>query len=157
AQRRMPPWLAEPGHQEYLHDPSLTEDELRLVADWEERGYAKGTPGASVAAPVQHSHFAADLTLDVTAGQAYMPNQARKDDYRCFVIDWPLERPAYITGFRALPGNLRIAHHLVLFAAEPEVADRFKALEAAEDGPGYQCFGGAVPDRLGAREARAAY
>lgn len=93
----------------------------------------------------------------MTGGHAYLPNPSRKDDYRCFVIDWPLERPAYITGFRALPGNRKIAHHLVLFAVEPQAADRFRALEAAEEGPGYQCFGGAVPDRLGSPEERAAY
>jgi len=159
SQRRMPPWLAEPGHQQYLHDPSLTPDELRLIAAWAEQGYPKGEPhGTAAAVPSDaHRHFAADLTLEVMAGEAYLPNQSRKDDYRCFVIDWPLEQPAYITGFRALPGNLRVAHHLVLFAVEPHVADRFKALDAAEEGLGYQCFGGAVPDRLGDRDERAAY
>jgi len=160
AQRRMPPWLAEPGHQQYLHDRSLTPDEQRRVAAWAEQGFPKGEPRASavaVTSGAHAAHFAADLTLDVIAGEAYLPNQARKDDYRCFVVDWPLEQPTYITGFRALPGNLRIAHHLVLFAVEPEAADRFKALDAAEEGLGYQCFGGAVPDRLGNRDERAAY
>src|SRR5690606_6426491 len=53
AERRMPPWLAEPGHQQYLHDPSLTDDERRLIAAWAERGYPKGDarPRAS-SAPV---------------------------------------------------------------------------------------------------------
>lgn len=158
AERRMPPWLAEPGHQTYLHDPSLTDEEREKIAAWAERGYPKGAPVESApVAAIEHEHFAPDLTLQVTAGQAYLPNQSRADDYRCFVIDWPLEQPAYITGFRALPGNLKIAHHLVLFAVEPQVADRFKALDAAEEGAGYQCFGGAVPDRLGDRAARAAY
>src|SRR5690606_31973392 len=80
AQRRMPPWLAEPGHQAYVHDPSLTEGERRLVAAWAERGFPRGEPREPVAAArVEHRRFAADVTLDVTAGRAYLPKQSRKD------------------------------------------------------------------------------
>ncbi|HRQ66638.1 MAG TPA: hypothetical protein PKZ76_17515 [Xanthomonadaceae bacterium] len=157
-ERRMPPWLAEPGHQQYVDDPSLGEDELRMLRSWAAAGFPKGEsrPDHGAAASVA-STFKPDLGLDVLPGRAYLPNQARKDDYRCFVLDWPLDKPAYITGFRALPGNLRVAHHLVVFAVQPELVARFKALEDEEDGHGYQCFGGAVPDRLGKPDARAAY
>jgi hypothetical protein len=37
------------------------------------------------------------------------------------------------------------------------MADRFRELDEAEEGPGYQCFGGALPDRLGRRAEREAY
>jgi hypothetical protein len=37
------------------------------------------------------------------------------------------------------------------------MVSRFRELDAAEDGPGYQCFGGAVPDRLGRPADRQAY
>lgn len=158
SERRMPPWLAEPGHQQYLHDPSLDEAEMRVVAAWAEQGFPKGRrPAQAARSEVQAAGFEPDLVLEVLPGRAYLPDQERKDDYRCFVLDWPLERPMYITGFRARPGNLRVAHHLVLFAAEPAVAPRFRALEAAEPGLGYRCFGGAVPDRLGNPAERAAY
>ena len=31
AQRRMPPWLAAPGHRAYLYDPSLTRNEITTI------------------------------------------------------------------------------------------------------------------------------
>lgn len=161
AARRMPPWLAEGGHQDYVDDGSLSAAEVKLFADWADAGYPKGTPprqakGKAVGASAPEA-FTADLSLDVLPASGYLPVQTRKDDYRCFVMDWPLTQPAYITGFRAAPGNLRVAHHLVLFAVEPQLAARMKELDAAEDGEGYQCFGGAVPDRLGEPDVRKAY
>ncbi len=159
AARRMPPWLAEPGHQQYVDDKALSAAEIKVFADWAEAGYPKGTArsGASARPPAARGKFAADLSIKVMSDAGYLPVQTRKDDYRCFVLDWPMQQEAYVTGFRAVPGNTRVAHHLVLFAIEPQLASRFKALEAAEDGEGYQCFGGAVPDRLGAPENRKAY
>jgi hypothetical protein len=155
--RRMPPWLAEPGHQSYLDDASLDAAQMQLFADWAAAGYPKGDARPDPVASTHAAAFEPDLSLEVLAGSSYLPNQSRKDDYRCFLIEWPLERAAYITGFRALPGNRRVAHHLVLMAVEPQYAQRFRDLDAAEEGHGYQCFGGGVPDRLGDPAVRAAY
>jgi hypothetical protein len=157
AGRRMPPWLAEPGHQEYVDDVSLTGAELRLFNEWADGGFAKGEARDREAAQVVYAPFSADLVVDVIPDESYLPNAGRVDDYRCFVMDWPVKEPTHITGFRALPGNLKIAHHLVLFAAEAEVADRYQALEDEEEGNGYQCFGGAVPDRFEDEGEREAY
>ena len=158
SERRMPPWLAEPGHQHYVDDISLSDADIARFVAWADAGYPLGAPVASNGAhSTPPSRFAYDVAVDVLPGRSYLPRQDQADDYRCFVIDWPLDEPAYITGFRAAPGNLQVVHHLVLFAVPPELADRFRELEAAEEGPGYQCFGAAVPDRLGIPEHRQAY
>jgi hypothetical protein len=158
AARRMPPWLAESGHQHYIDDESLDAAHLQLFADWAEAGFPKGEPRPDPVPVARHDDgFVPDLSLEVLPGAAYLPNQARRDDYRCFVIEWPLEQTTYITGFRASPGNRRVAHHLVLMAAEPRFAQHFRDFAAAEDGHGYQCFGGGVPDRLGDPDVRAAF
>ena len=167
--RLMPPWIAEPGHQTYLDDPTLDPEVLAMIRRWREAGFPRGEPRPDAAAPAPASHgasahggahghgFGPDLTLDVLPGTAFLPNQDSPDDYRCFVVDWTEARPGYVTGFRARPGNLQVAHHVVVHAVEPDLAARFRELEEEEEGPGYQCFGGALPDRLGQRAAREAY
>jgi hypothetical protein len=160
--RRMPPFLAEPGHQEYVGDLSLDEATLALVRRWAENGYAKGDPRpdpepAATSAMAHHSAFEPTLSLDVIPGGEYLPNQERSDDYRCFLVDWTEESASFITGFRAVPGNTNVAHHVVIYSVEPEMWERYKELDAEEEGPGYQCFGGALPDRLGSPQVRAAY
>lgn len=153
ANRRMPPWLAEPGHQEYRDDYSLTADEIAVFADWADAGYPRrGT--ASTKASVFIPEFDSDLTLAVLPDDQYLPNQSRKDDYRCFLLEWPYDEDVYVTGFKATPGNLKVAHHLVNFVVGPEGAEVLKAVSAEEEGPGHQCFGGPLPDRFGSEEAR---
>lgn len=157
AARRMPPWLAEPGHQVYREDISLTPAELRLFSEWANAGFPEGEAREREPVLPVYAPFSAELAVDVMPGESYLPNPRRVDDYRCFVVDWPVSEPTFITGFRAVPGNLRVAHHLVLFAARANVADRYKALEKEEEGQGYQCFGGPVPDRFQDENVRAAY
>lgn len=157
AGRRMPPWLAEGGHQTYREDISLTAAELGLFREWADDGFPKGEAREREPASPLRASFSADLSVAIMPGESYLPNASRPDDYRCFVVDWPVTGRTYIAGFRAVPGNLQVAHHLVLFAAAPAVAERYKALDAEEEGPGYQCFGGPLPDRLDDEAERTAY
>ena len=155
ANDRMPPWLPESGHQTYMDDFSLTPAEKTLFRDWAAAGYPKGDESDYVVDRVQEFIFDADVTMDVLPVEAYLPDQDSKDDYRCFIVDWPYDTEMYVTGFQADPGNLRIAHHLVNYAVGPEGADLLKILSEEDDGPGHQCFGGPFPDRLGDEEYRA--
>lgn len=161
ADRLMPPWLAEPGHQQYVGDRSLSAADIKTITDWALADYPKGDPASyevtEQAAAATEGSFQPDVTLELIPGQSYLPAQDRDDDYRCFVTRWPETGPTYITGFRGAPGNLNVAHHIVLYAAGPEYADRFAELEDVEDGAGYTCFNGALPDELFDPERRAAY
>lgn len=141
----MPPWLADPGHQEYLDDLSLPQDVVGMVASWREAGYPKGDPRPDPTTAMSgFAPFSTDLALDVFAG-SYLPNQEGDDDYRCFVVDWTETEPMYVTGFRSIPGNLNIAHHVVASVVEPEMLDRYKELDTMTEGPGWECFGGPLP------------
>lgn len=156
-QERMPPWLAQEGHQEYRDDFSLTAEERDVFARWQAADFPREADAQldGTTVPVAtRQRFDADLSLEILVGKTYLPDQQRKDDYRCFVVDWPFQTDKYITGFRAEPGNLRIAHHLVLYAAMPQAADAFREFSEHESRDGYQCFGGAVADRLNDDAAR---
>lgn len=146
--RHMPPFLAERGHQQYVGDSSLDDATLEMVRRWAEADYPRGEVRADVsAAPMDHPHGAFDgqFSLAVLPEEGYLPNQESNDDYRCFLVDWTAEEPAYVTGFRAIPGNRRVGHHVVVHAVDPDMWDRYREVEDLEEGPGYSCFGGALP------------
>lgn len=158
ADDRMPPWLAQSGHRKYVDDYSLSAGEKAIFADWANAGYPRDAEQqelhqATMAAspPV----FASDFSVELISGRSFLPNQKMKDEYRCFIIDWPFDTDKYVTGFKAEPGNLRIAHHLVNYAIGPESADLIRELSAEEEGEGYRCFGGPLPDRMADEEERA--
>lgn len=157
--RRMPPWLAEPGHQDYVGDLSLDDETLAMVRRWAESDFPRGTPrpDPAIASRMGHHGFESDLSLDVLPAEGYLPNQESSDDYRCFLVDWSETEPGYVTGFRADPGNRNVAHHVVVYAVQPDMWSRFREFDEAEPGAGYQCFGGALPDRMGQRSVAAAY
>ena len=145
----MPPWLAEPGHQEYVGDYSLSADEKALIAEWAATGYPRSESLSVAAAHREFKSFDADLTIAVLPDGSYLPPQDRTDEYRCFIVDWPYDTDKYVTGFMAEPGNTRVAHHLVNHAIGPDAVEILKALSEEEEGPGHRCFGGPLPDRIG--------
>jgi hypothetical protein len=151
-QRRMPPFLAERGHQQYEGDVTLDDATVDMVRRWAAAGYPTGDARPDPAPPASmgshHAGFTPDVTLPVLPDQGYLPNQASDDDYRCFLVDWTDDAESYVTGFSADPGNRRVGHHVVVYAVDPEVWPSFRELEDIEEGPGYTCFGGALPDDL---------
>jgi len=146
---RMPPWLAEPGHQSYVGDYSLTADQKALIAEWAAAGYSRDESVSTASAIPESGTFEADWSVAVLQDGPYQPNQDRKDDYRCFIVDWPYDTETYVTGFMAEPGNTRLAHHLVAHMVGPESVALLKTLSDEEEGQGHQCFGGPLPDRMG--------
>ena len=69
------------------------------------------------------------------------PNGVGTDDYRCFILDPELARDAFLTGTNVLPGNPDVVHHVILFRVPPAQLDAAQALDDAEPGQGWTCFG----------------
>ncbi len=139
--RQMPPWLAAPDCRAYEHDPSLSQETLDMVETWVAEGAPEGDPDDYVAPPPPPSTELPSVDYALTMPEAYTPVGA-PDDYRCFIIDWPAESDTYVTGFRAVPGAVEEVHHAIAFALPPEKLAEYDALDAADPGIGYECFGG---------------
>jgi len=140
--RLMPPWQADPACAEYAHDRSLSSEEIALLTRWVDEGGVEGDPAdapASLSPSVNGGLPRIDLEL--TMPVEYSPAQS-PDDYRCFMLDWPEKDVRYVTGFVANPGRPSIVHHIIAFLIRPEEVATYQALDAAEPGPGYTCFGG---------------
>ena len=137
--RLMPPWLADGACAEYAHDLSLDEMQIATFAKWVDSGAPEGdAAGAEIdEAPATMSR----IDLSLTMPEPYTAQQD-PDDYRCFLIDWPESETAYVTGFQARPGNAEVVHHVIAFLIPPEAAADYAAMDEAEEGAGYTCFGG---------------
>ncbi len=138
--RTMPPWGASPGCHTYQGDRSLTDAEIDTIVAWAEGGAPEGDAADAVvtepiAEPVLDS---VDLTLEMP--EAYTPT-ASPDDYRCFLLDWPLTERAYVTGFQVNPGNNGTVHHAIPFLVASDRVEAYRALDEADPAPGYTCYG----------------
>lgn len=139
--KKMPPWKADDDCREYRDDLSLSPEALQRIVDWAAAGAPEGDAAKSIheAAPVETlSRVDATLTLPVP----YTPSTTRPDDYRCFLVDWPVDHDTYMTGYVIHPDQTSIVHHLVAYIAPPQQLAEFEGLDAQDEEPGWTCFGG---------------
>jgi mono/diheme cytochrome c family protein len=139
--RTMPPWLAGDGCNDYLGDPSLSDEDIATIERWVDAGMPEGDPASEpdMDPPAASQMSRVDHTMMMP--EEYVPS-LEPDDYRCFLMDWPETNMAYVTGLAVRPGNATTVHHVIAYVAAPGDVAMYQGLDDAEPGPGYTCYGG---------------
>ncbi|MDB4941193.1 MAG: uncharacterized protein JWP97_727 [Labilithrix sp.] len=147
--KHMPPWLPDTAACAPLqHSRALPQSDIDALARWYESGTPQGAPGTRPAAEAARQKTFADVSgpparvVEPELGYGPKRGGGRADDYHCFVLDPKLDAAAKVTALRVTPGVPAIVHHVILYEVRTAVADRIRALDDAEPGPGYTCFGG---------------
>ena len=140
ATRKMPPWKPAAGCVDLKDARGLTQEEINTIVAWVDGGSPEGA-AADLPAPLAfpdgwplgEPDYVADIGADFTPPQG-------KDTYRCFSVPASaLRGDRYLQGMDVRPGNRKIVHHVIAY---PDPGGKSVALDAAEPGPGYTCFGG---------------
>jgi hypothetical protein len=142
--RRMPPWSAARGHRAYRFDPSLSNAQIATITRWVAQGAKRGTPkqkGKPVP-PVGEGRMRVDLQLRMKDSYTPRFTAAKRDDYRCFVLDWPATSWKFITGFQVVPGQPTQVHHMTVYGVPGSYGDTLREFEGRDPQQGYDCFGG---------------
>jgi hypothetical protein len=139
-QGTMPPWPPGEGCNEYEGNRALPEDQKAALLQWTEQTL-EGSPSDEGEPIVLDPGPPFEPQLELALPEPYTP-PPQSDDYRCQLIDWPLDHEAYVVGLQVAPDQRSMVHHTIVFAASAESAQRFRDMDAAEPGPGYTCFGG---------------
>lgn len=138
--RRMPPWHAASGCAEYASVRTLPQADVETIDRWVSSGAPEGSK-SQMPAPRSFSNDweagAPDLVMAMPA--SYTPNFARGDDYRCFVLPTNLTEDRWVSAVEVKPGNRLLVHHVLLYI---DTNGSSVALDNAEPGLGYTCFGG---------------
>ena len=138
--RVMPPWKAVPGFGDFREPRRLSEAELSTLVRWVEAGAPEGDraklPPALVF-PQGWKLGPPDHVLEM-AEPYTVPGRA-SDVYRCFVIPTKFGEDRWVTKVEYAPGDRKLVHHVLSYIDTTSAAD---ALDRADPGPGYTCFGG---------------
>ncbi len=127
----------------------VTDDEIAAIAAWAEGGFPEGDPTASVAAAAVAPRGLETVSAVLDMGEAYQPPDAARDDYRCFLVDPGNETDAYVTAYEVKPGAASVVHHVIVYVPiDDEAQAEAEALDAAEEGFGYTCYGDARVDSM---------
>ncbi len=143
----MPPWPPSDACRPYAHARSLTEAERDTLLTWLDYGAPQGDPDDVPAAePDDTPPWVADVSVDMP--EPYTP-MIEPDDNRCFLVPWTEPERTFVTGYDVIPGNREVVHHVLVFNATADFVPDLLAMDEADPGPGYTCFGGAgVPTSL---------
>ncbi len=145
--RYMPPWPPERGIAEFAGDRSLSDAEIRLLADWVAQGKPEGDRGAGPVPP----HFDTSWQMGKPDLILQMPKPYRlpaegSDVFRNFIVPSGLAETKYVRGLELHLTNQRVVHHANV------VLDRTQSLRRhdGEDGqpgfPGMDVTTEAAPD-----------
>ena len=137
--RQMPPWKATDGCGDFMDARRLTDAEIDTIAKWADAGAPQGNP-SDLPPPRE---FPSDWLLGtpdliLANGEPFTP-PAGRDTYRCFTIPTNLVSSAFVRAVDTHPDDRETVHHVLTFI-DPTGASL--ALDEADPGPGYTCFGG---------------
>ena len=135
----MPPWPSSNLSAAFEHDRSLTDAQIAAVVAWAEAGGQLDVdPETPVTAPGPDiPPVRADLVL--TAPEPYAGSPARRDDYRCFVMDPKVTQTTWVGGWEFLADQTEIVHHAIGSLVPAASRAGVEARDAADDGPGWYC------------------
>ncbi len=142
---RMPPWMPDRDCRTYQDERGITELEVETFRQWVAGGMLEGVPESGNEEGLEPESVLSDLgEPDAFARypEGYIPDGSRPDDYRCFALDVTFETDTFLQGTYIVPDVRPIVHHVLAYVILPEDVADLEAADAADEGPGYECFGG---------------
>ena len=134
SRRIMPPWLPEPGYNDFVGARSLKEEEIQRIRHWVEQGAPEGPPENAPPAPRWREGWQLgqpDLILKLD--QSYTVPAEGRDIYRNFVLPIPQAAARWVRAVEFRPGNARAIHHAFMFI-DPTPESRRRDAEDEEAG-----------------------
>jgi hypothetical protein len=142
ADGRMPPWMPDESCHPVAGSRALSSRQEERIAAWAAGGFALGDeadwPGPPDPVGVD---TLGEPDARLAMPEAYTPDRASPDDYRCFVVDPGLDTTTWLRAFDVEPDTVEVVHHVLLYRLDPSWADEVATWDAADEGPGYSCFG----------------
>jgi hypothetical protein len=113
----MPPWHADPKHQQFENSKALAPDEVAMLVDWIDRGSPRGT-GRDPLAEAVHS-APADWPLGKPDAIISIPRQSIPAsgviDYRYLYAQNPFPTDVWLRAITVKPGDRTVVHHCLVF------------------------------------------
>lgn len=139
----MPPWPASDISIPFLDDLSLSDEQISTLAAWADAGGAIDVDPDMAIEPSSAPQFIDEPDLTLTSAQGpYTGSTEVLDDYRCMIFDPQVtEGTEWILASQFEPDQTTVVHHAIVTLHDASFRERAEKLSAAEEGPGYTCYG----------------
>jgi mono/diheme cytochrome c family protein len=134
-ERRMPPWLPEPGFPKFANERRLSDQEIDTLQRWHAAGTPPGNPADSPPRPQWKEGWQlGPPDLIVRMPRSYELTPDGPDLYRNFVVPIPLRTNRYVRAVEFRPDNARIVHHTFI---KVDRSGESRKLEGQDGVPGF--------------------
>ena len=121
AERRMPPWFADPKFGKFANDRSLSQDEIETIKSWVDTGCPKGDD-RDLPEPRKFADgwFISEPDLVLSMNEEFHVPATGTIPYKHFVIPTDFDEDKWIEGVELKAGNPAVVHHIVMFVRPPD-------------------------------------
>jgi mono/diheme cytochrome c family protein len=135
-ERRMPPWLPEPGRHKFLDERRLSDAEIATLERWAESGAKEGDPKDLPAPPKFTDGWQlGPPDVVVKMPKPFIVPADGPDVYQGFVVPVPTDKTRYLNGFEFRPGNRKLVHHAIVLM---DTSGKLREVAEKENGPGFR-------------------
>ena len=136
----MPPWMPDTKYSHFIDERVLTDKETESIKNWIAEGMIQGEIAAEPELPLfPKGSQLGKPDLVVSMKEAFTHTGNNEDEYRIFVLPTNLKEGHNVSAIEIVPGNPKIAHHIILGLDTTSFADK---LDAADEGYGYSQYAG---------------
>jgi mono/diheme cytochrome c family protein len=141
--RAMPPWPPTDHYRALKNNRGLTDEERAMLMSWLNAGAPRGEPDDYMPPAIAKPDI--DYNITVAINEPFTPT-SRPDEYRCLMIDWPLDRTVFINAVNVIPDAKAQVHHVFAVVVDPKDVPVFEAADGADGKPGFSCWGAPSPE-----------
>lgn len=138
----MPPFPASEVGVPVKHRTTLTPDQVAAVTAWAEAGGPLDVDPATPVRPAPSDVPPLPRDRELPLAEPYQGSVAVVNDYRCFVLDPGFTDTTFVGGYGFEPDQAEVVHHALAFRVRAGGRDALAARDAADPGPGWQCYVG---------------
>jgi peroxiredoxin len=127
-EQRMPPWHANPAYgRKFSNENVLSKAEKETIYSWVEAGCPEGNRAELPPPPKFTQGWLLDRQPDSIVYMTKDPVDVKAEGvepYRFYVTDPGFKEDKWVKSAQCLPGNPGVVHHIIVFLAPPQVADK---------------------------------
>ncbi len=123
AERKMPPWHADPHVGKFKNERRLSDEQIRTIVRWVDAGAPEGNPRELPPVP----KFVTGWTITKPDVEIRIPKPFEVPaegvvDYQYMIAPTNFTEDKYVIGAEVRPGNREVVHHVIAFVLPPEGA-----------------------------------
>ncbi len=124
AERRMPPWYADPKYGHFANDPSLTESERQIIEEWAKAGAPVGDPhhGSALVPMKSDGWRIREPQVVISIPKPFAVPASGTVEYEIIEVDPGFSEDVWVQEAEIRPSNRKVVHHATVFLRPPGVS-----------------------------------